>query len=127
MATYAEMIAATKDHDEFLKARSAANQTLIGPDEVSETKQSDAHDADVNNIMKRYQPGQEHLWASARPGQWLDTTSALDYQEAHALLTETQDRFAQLPANIRAAFDNDPGKLVDAIYDPTQVERLTVS
>lgn len=118
-----EILNAIQELDDEMTQRSQAHVTLFeGP---SLTKQADADSADINKIMARYVPGQEQLWFAARPGQYLDVSEVSDYHRAVLLVQETQERFAQLPANVRAVFENNPANLLDAIYDPSRVEELT--
>lgn len=99
-------------------------RTQQGPFEETLTKQSMAEQVDVNNIVARFrQTGLiEHL-AKGSP-RYLDVSEVGDYRSALEQVQTVGEFFAGLPAPIRAEFGNDPAQLLDAVYDPTQTERL---
>lgn len=88
------------------------------------TKQSDRHEADVNVILSRYiQTGDERHLNRAQ-GVFADVSHIGDYQECVEVVQEAAEAFADLPANVREAFDNDPALLIAAVMDPNETERL---
>lgn len=93
---------------------------------TSMTKQADAEAADINNIMRNYNRNgfatPEDL--KQRIGQYADVTAHVDYNQALNLVREADALFADLPAHVRSAFDNDPSNLVMALHDETRVPEL---
>lgn len=85
------------------------------------TKQSFKDECDINNIMRRYAVTGviEHL--SQREPQYIDTTGA-EFMDAMLVVAEAKTRFAELPAEIRNRFENDPAKLLDFVHDPENLE-----
>lgn len=91
------------------------------------TRQSDAHETDVNVIIGRYlKTGDERLLL-ARAGQALyaDVSEApQSYDEMLQFLNTAQEAFGDLPAQVRDEYGNDPRNLVMALNDPNQWDRL---
>lgn len=93
----------------------------------SRTKRSPDHvrAADINFIVARYKKTGE-LPVARRAGMFSDM-SLPDYKDAMDLMTTAQQSFALLPARVRAAFNNDPAALLDAldhVADPKVHQRL---
>lgn len=89
---------------------------------VSRTKQQFVEECDINTIMRRYQstgilPGMERA-AGAR---YIDCTGA-DYQEAMLLVASAKTAFAEMPAQIRDRFGNDPRRLMEFLEDDRNLE-----
>lgn len=83
--------------------------------------QSQAEDADINTIVKRFGlTGQ--LPTDVRVPTYGDFESVHDYHSAQNLLLEAQDAFMEMPAHVRARFDNDPGKFMDFVHDSKNSE-----
>ena len=106
------------DEDEDAKARAA---TDIHCEDESLTVQ-DAPDADINVLMARMGikdgsilPADLNITA---PGYYGDLTDIPDMQEALARVHEAEDRFMELPAKIRARFNNRPFELHMFINNP---------
>lgn len=95
-------------------------KTKVG--EESLTEQSHAADCDVNNIMKKY--ARTGLVTHARDGemQFFDCTTVTEYQDACNLVIDAKALFDELPAELRARFDNDPIGLLEFIADPGNEE-----
>ena len=72
-------------------------------------------EADVNNIMKRFEKTGLIDHVATYQGQYGDfTTSVEDYHGALNLALRAEAMFASLPAKVRRHFDNDPGKFLAA-------------
>lgn len=84
--------------------------------EPSLTKQSFRDETDVNQIMSRFSRGGS-LPKGDRPHQYGNFVG-LDYREMQNALVYANDMFAELPADMRRRFDNDPGNLVEYLSDP---------
>lgn len=90
---------------------------------VSLTKQSDAADADINVIVKRFGvTGQLPL--VDMPPLNTDFEMNLNFHEAQNMLIAARLSFAALPAEIRAKFNNDPRLFVDFASDSRNIPEL---
>lgn len=76
------------------------------------TKQADMKDADINNIMKRFERTGILPDLIVRDGRYGDFSSVPDYQEALEIVRLADEQFNNLDANIRNRFDNDPAKFL---------------
>lgn len=88
------------------------------------TKQSLAHEADVNVIVSKYVKTGDPAIFRQRAGEFLDTTSVGDYFSCLNRVKEAEEAFLTLPSKVRDQFGNDPGKLEAAMRDPAQREAL---
>jgi len=52
---------------------------------------------------------------------YIDTTGT-EFMNAMLVVAEAKTRFAELPAEIRNRFENDPAKLLDFVHDPDNLE-----
>jgi len=82
----------------------------------SKVQQQHLDDCLVPNIVKRYNQG-EMPRGSNRPPMYLDHTKIGDYTEMLARVTEVQQKFAGLPAKLRARFSNKPANLLEFLGD----------
>jgi len=87
------------------------------------TKQSDALETDVNQIVNRYTRTGQLPLTGARP-QYGDFTGIGDYHTALSRIQEASDQFMQLPSAVREYAANDPGNLLELLNDPEQREEL---
>lgn len=86
----------------------------------SMTKQSFVAECDINNIVRDFtQHGMvSHINEKAAMGAFVDLPDTIDYQMAIEIARSAQGAFDQLPAKVRARFDNDPAKFLDFCQDP---------
>lgn len=87
------------------------------------TKQSDAAASDVNAIIERWI---SHGVAPMVGGNatYGDFTGHGDYHSALNKVKEAERQFSELPAAVRAHVDNDPGKFLEMVFDPTRSGEL---
>lgn len=92
-------------------------------DEESMTQQSDAQDCDINVIWERYtKTGQlPTVNLQAMTG---DFTNVPDFRTAQEVLKAANDAFAEVPAKIRARFNNDPDEFVKFALDDNNTDEL---
>ncbi len=89
-------------------------------------KRAEQDSTDVNLIMDSW----IHAGAAvaghlnARQGVYGDFSSGLDYHTALNAVKDADARFMELPPKIRSHVDNDPGKLLDLVYDPERRSEL---
>lgn len=84
----------------------------------SRTKQADAQDADINNLVARYMRTGQTRGTSELP-RYGDFSSGLDFHAVLMRIREAQDQFMDLPAPVRRLCDNDPGKFLDMVFEET--------
>lgn len=98
------------------KSFNSVNSGTIFSD-VSLTDQSQAYDADINNIMvDGYVPGAKKVCSTRRP-MFGDFTQCTQEKLADSLNTvkKAESDFNNLPSDIRAKFDNNPLKLLEFV------------
>jgi phage internal scaffolding protein len=89
--------------------------------EESMTVQSDAEDADINIIMKKYNTTGvlTGLNLEALTGDFSDVG---DFREAQDKIKTAREEFAKVPAQLRRRFDNDPQQFIDFVLDDANRE-----
>lgn len=102
------------------------NRTLFGfaCEGESMTVQSDAIDADINVIVKRF-------GITGQLPQNLEYVTNVDlenapatYQDAIAILDKAKESFMEMPADVRAKFGNDPGLFMDFCSIPDNLPEM---
>lgn len=92
--------------------------------EDSLTNQSDASEADINILVKKFGiTGQLPQITGLQP-LYGDFTSGDDYRTMLDRVNAAREAFEQIPAHIRREFDNDPAKFVDFASDDKNIEKL---
>lgn len=87
------------------------------------TQQSQADDADINTIVKRFGlTGQ--LPTNLRTPQYGDFTGINDYASALKAVAQAADEFMRIPAHIRIKFDNDPQTFLEFCANPENLPAL---
>lgn len=80
------------------------------------TRQSEALDCDINEIVRRFGlTGQ--LPDNFVPPQYGDFTDIGDYRAALQAVRDAGESFMEMPAELRARFQNDPANLIDFLAD----------
>lgn len=80
------------------------------------TQQQFAEESDINFIADRYGLTGE-LPQVANPPMYGDFTGIFDFQSAQNAVIAAQAKFMELPAKLRARFDNSPQKLLEFLAD----------
>lgn len=84
--------------------------------EPSLTQQQFKDDVDINVLLERYKvTGQ--LPQGVRLPSYGDFTGVSDYRSAMDAVRKASDSFMDLPAHVRARFDNDPQKFLEFVSD----------
>lgn len=87
------------------------------------TVQSFKDQVDINKIVARFGLiGDVAPPRAVGPENFGDFTGAVDYREAVTRVVEAQQSFNQLPAELRAKFDNDPAKFLEFVHESDNVE-----
>jgi phage internal scaffolding protein len=89
----------------------------------SRTKQSFRDECDINNILKQFNVTGQLPVGSVQP-QYGDFSGITDYQSALNAVMAAQDSFLQLPAKVRAKFDNDPALFVEFASDEANKDEM---
>lgn len=85
----------------------------------SMTEQHHTPNTDINVMMKRMGVTDGALPPSALdPRYFGDFTEATDLRGVFDRVFEARDRFNELPASLRAQFDNDPATFLQWVQDP---------
>lgn len=85
------------------------------------TKQSFRDECDINRIMKNFAVTGTLGHLAKHPPQYGDV-AGLDFQEAMQIVASANEMFASLPAAMRERFANDPGRMLQFIQNPDNVE-----
>jgi len=86
-------------------------------------KQSFRDECDINNILRQFNVTGELPVGSVQP-QYGDFSGITDYHSALNAVMAAQDSFLQLPAKLRARFDNDPALFVEFASDEANRDEM---
>lgn len=89
----------------------------------SRTKQSFRDECNINRIMAKYEKTGLASWVSANEGRYGDF-AAFDFHEAQNFIADANSMFQGLPAEVRYQFDNDPGKFLNFVEDPSNEAKM---
>lgn len=89
------------------------------------TVQSEAAQADINKILKRFESS-GILPVTGREGMFLDTTEIADFGQQVLRVAQAKDYFDRLPAEVRSEFNNDVVVFMGVVANPspTDIDRL---
>lgn len=102
--------------------RSAALGVTINK-EPDMTQQSDLPETDINVIMKRYGATGQIPQVSAQPS-YGDFSIITDYRSALDAIRHADEQFSEVPAEVRARFDNDASKFIEFAQNPDNIEQM---
>lgn len=94
----------------------ASDESGLRCEDESLAQQHAKDETDINTIVRRFGLTGE-LPNGVRAPQYGDFTDAVDYHTAMNAVTTANAAFMQMPADIRARFNNDPGAFVDFCSD----------
>lgn len=86
------------------------------------TDQQFIKDCDVNEILSRIAKTNQMPANFGATGVYADFTEIQDLQESMHTVARAQEAFAELPANIRLKFQNDPNQLIQYLNDPANIK-----
>ncbi len=92
-------------------------------DEPSETIQSDAHMAEINNIMASFGAGGMEMLDEADL-MFADVSEFTDLQDAMNQAKHAEVEFMKLPSKVREIFDHDVAVWLDSAHDPEKRDAL---
>lgn len=87
------------------------------------TKQSMAAETDINQIVARHIAHDAPFFADGR-ATYGDFFGFGDYHASLDAVMQAQEEFAKLPAAVREHSENDPGKFLAMVYDPSRRDEL---
>ncbi len=87
------------------------------------TKQSEAKATNINTIVAQYDKTGV-LPTFGRDALFADVSDIPDYRTALDLISKADEMFMQIPANVRARFENDPAVFLDFTSDPTNRDEM---
>lgn len=107
-----------------IDARERSDATKLFFPKDSRTKQSFKQECDINTIMAKYEKTGVIEHTKSFAGHYGDFSDIKSYQEALDAVIAAEEMFMGLPAQARAKFANDPGKFLDFVEDPSNVEEM---
>ncbi len=90
----------------------------------SKTKQSLAEESNINLIMERYTKTGIIDHVATYGATYADMPSLGDFHAAMNLVTEAQQMFDDLPAQVRSDFKNDPAEFLDFVTNPENEDAM---
>jgi len=78
--------------------------------------QSERDEVDINEIVRRFGITGK-LPDNFEPPQYGDFTGISDYRAALQAVRDAAESFMEMPADLRARFNNDPAELIDFLAD----------
>ena len=99
-----------------------SDETGLRCEDESKAQQHFKDECDINVIVERFgltgalpdnlrMPTNEEFW------------EVKNFQEALNVINSARESFMELPAEVRAEFDNDPGRFMDFVSDDTNREK----
>lgn len=88
----------------------------------SRTQKQFKEQADINNIMRKYEKTGQITHVAKRRGFYADVSQYLDYQQMLEKIQQADDAFMAMSASVRKKFDNDPRKLIAFLADANNKE-----
>jgi phage internal scaffolding protein len=98
-----------------------SNETALECLDESKAIQSAEEESNINTIVRRFGISGELPNQVAMP-QSGDFTNIPDFHTAMNLVRKAQEEFVRIPAEIRARFNNDPGRFMDFFEDPANYD-----
>lgn len=84
-------------------------------------KQSFKAECDINTIMAKFIQTGVLDFVAKHEGRYGDCTG-LDFQVAQQIIADASSMFQDLPAQVRARFENDPAQFLEFMEDPNSRE-----
>jgi len=103
--------------------KKASLDTGLKCTDKTRTRQSDAKDADINEIVRRFGVTKE-LPQGVRPIMYGDFAEVFDFQTAQNSIIDAKKTFMQIPAKIRDRFNNDPQKFMEFCVDKENLDEM---
>ena len=98
-----------------------SDETGLTCDDESLAIQSAEEESNINTIVRRFGISGELPSDVAMPRSG-DFTNAPDFHTAMNLVRQAQEEFLRVPAEVRARFNNDPGRFIDFVDNSENYE-----
>lgn len=102
----------------------ASNRSGLKCEDESRTVQSDAKDADINVIVKRFGVTGQLPVVQMPPLNVDFSEGVFDFRQAQDLIIAARHSFMQLDADVRSRFGNDPALFVDFCSNPDNLAEM---
>lgn len=102
----------------------ASEEEGLKCEDETRTQQQFKEECDINTIVERFGVTGELPQGVRVPEQGEFADDVNDYQTALNKLIEADDAFMQMPAKIRAEFQNDAGKFVEFVSDKANLAKM---
>lgn len=99
----------------------ASDESALACLDESKAIQSAEEESNINTIVRRFGISGELPNQVAMP-QSGDFTNIPDFHTAMNLVRQAQEEFVRVPAEIRARFNNDPGRFMEFFDDPSNYD-----
>lgn len=90
--------------------------------EESLTNQADAHDCDINIIMRKYTTTGQLPRVKSEEAQYGDFSQVQDYRQCLETVRAANEQFMALPSAVRKRFANSPENFLQFVADPANQE-----
>lgn len=104
-------------------ADKVSDETGLFCEDPSLAVQEQAHEADINNILKNYGITGK-LPENVRVPSFGDFTEITDYREALMAIEGARDSFMKLPSSFRAELQNDPQLFIEFCANKDNLPRM---
>jgi phage internal scaffolding protein len=91
--------------------------------EPTKAQQQFKEECDINTLVKRFGLTGE-MPQDARMPLSPEFVETMDYQSALNALMDAEDEFMKYPSDLRARFENDPGKFIAFLEDSKNLDEL---
>lgn len=105
-------------------ADAVSEETGLQCNDISKTRQADAKDADINNIVRSFGVTGTLPAGGVRIPSYQDFEDVFDFRSALEAVKAAEASFMALPAQVRSRFQNDPQEFVEFCSDPKNIEEL---
>lgn len=106
--------------DESTPRERSTRRVMLTLDQSKGANQADAKGADINRIVAQHKKSGTLPNVQLKNPLYGDFTFGDDLQEQRNAIYEAEDRFQQLPADVRAAADNDMVRFMQMFNDPAE-------
>lgn len=87
-------------------------------------KQSFKDECNINNIMQRFEKDGLVDHVNKFNGDYADALGVEDYHTSLNQVMAAKEAFLTLPSRVRANFDNDPGRFMDFVDNPENIDKV---
>lgn len=108
----------------FRSAYSGQERLPFETEGESMTQQAPKHEADIRNIIKKYD--RTGLIANVNRGaaKYGDFSEVNEYRESLDIVREANESFMQIPSDIREKFNNDAGEFFEFVTNPDNADEM---